>query len=141
MILIINGPNINMLGKRNVNIYGSMTYSEMCKKIEDYAASQNQKIIIFQSNSEGEIISRIQCNDYDSLIINAGAYSHYSYAIRDALEIFDGIKIEVHISNIFSRDEFRKTSVISPVCTGVISGLGTESYLTALNYIKIKEDL
>lgn len=138
MILIINGPNINMLGKRDKIIYGDFTYDELTKRLLKWSKNKNIEIEIFQSNIEGEIIDRIQEENYKGIIINCGAFTHYSYAISDALEIIDKIKIEVHISNIFSREEFRKNSVTAINCNAVITGMGIEGYILALEYIKSK---
>ncbi|OQY10913.1 MAG: type II 3-dehydroquinate dehydratase [Marinitoga sp. 4572_148] len=136
MILVINGPNLNMLGKRPENAYGSFTYNDLLEKINNWSLKNGIPVEVFQSNSEGEIIDRLQKEDYKGLIINAGAYTHYSYAIRDALEILNLPKIELHISNIYKREEFRKKSVIAPVCDGQITGLGLEGYILALEYLK-----
>jgi len=135
MILIINGPNINMLGKRPKDIYGTESYDELEKKIHNFAEENKLEIEIFHSNSEGEIIDRIQRLDYKALIINPGAYTHYSYAIRDALEIATVPKIEVHLTNILAREDFRHRSVTAACCNGVISGFGFDGYILALNYI------
>jgi 3-dehydroquinate dehydratase-2 len=137
-IKIINGPNLNMLGKRDKKIYGGKNYKDLCDDLMDYSKDKNFELEIYQSNHEGDIIDSIQNLDYDALIINAGAYSHYSYAIRDALEIVDVPKIELHISNIYSREDFRKKSVISEVCNSVISGFGTKGYFIAIDYLKSK---
>ncbi|HOB54740.1 MAG TPA: type II 3-dehydroquinate dehydratase, partial [Defluviitoga tunisiensis] len=135
MILIINGPNINMLGKRPKDIYGTESYDELEKKIHNFAEENKLEIEIFHSNSEGDIIDRIQRLDYKALIINPGAYTHYSYAIRDALEIATVPKIEVHLTNILAREDFRHSSVTAACCSGVISGFGFDGYILALNYI------
>lgn len=135
MILIINGPNINMLGKRPKDIYGTESHDELEKKIYNFAEENKLEIEIFHSNSEGEIIDRIQRLDYNALIINPGAYTHYSYAIRDALEIATVPKIEVHLTNILAREDFRHRSVTAACCSGVISGFGFDGYILALNYI------
>jgi len=138
MILVINGPNMNMLGKRDKKHYGDMTYQELVSKIKSWGVERGIDIEIFQSNHEGEIVDRIQKMDYEGLIINPGAFTHYSYSIRDALEIVRVPKVEVHISNIYAREEFRKRSVIAPVCDGQISGLGFLSYILALEYVLCK---
>ena len=138
MILVINGPNMNMLGKRDKKHYGDMTYQELVSKIKSWGVERGIDIEIFQSNHEGEIVDRIQKMDYEGLIINPGAFTHYSYSIRDALEIVQVPKVEVHISNIYAREEFRKRSVIAPVCDGQISGLGFLSYILALEYVLYK---
>jgi 3-dehydroquinate dehydratase-2 len=132
MILILNGPNLNMLGKRDNKIYGKENYEYLKTLIYNWGEKNNFEIEIFQSNHEGEIIDRLQKENYEYLIINPGAFTHYSIAIRDCLEIIKIPKIEVHISNIYSREEFRRKSLISEVCDGVISGFGIKSYLLAL---------
>jgi len=138
MILVINGPNMNMLGKRDKKHYGDMTYQELVSRIKSWGVERGIDIEVFQSNHEGEIVDRIQKMDYEGLIINPGAFTHYSYSIRDALEIVQVPKVEVHISNIYAREEFRKRSVIAPVCDGQISGLGFLSYILALEYVLCK---
>ena len=138
MILVINGPNMNMLGKRDKKHYGDMTYQELVSRIKSWGVERGIDIEVFQSNHEGEIVDRIQKMDYEGLIINPGAFTHYSYSIRDALEIVQVPKVEVHISNIYAREEFRKRSVIASVCDGQISGLGFLSYILALEYVLCK---
>jgi len=135
-LLIINGPNINMLGKRNPNIYGPKTYKQIVKEQKMFAKANKIKIKIKQSNYEGKIIKWIQkASKYaDGVIINAAAYSHYSYAIRDALELLDCKKIEIHISNTQLREEFRKTDLLEPVVDLQIVGKGTEGYIEAINF-------
>lgn len=135
-ILVINGPNINFLGIREKGIYGDESYDTLVNMIKDKAMELNVETEVFQSNHEGEIIDRIQQAYYDGvdgIIINPGAYTHYSYAIRDALGSVASIKkIEVHISNVHTREEFRHTSVTVPVCDGQVVGLGLKGYLYAL---------
>jgi len=135
-ILIINGPNLNMLGKRESNFYGNMTLDEINKKIIDYARKRNVVVESFQSNIEGEIINQIQKSEefFEGIIINAGAYSHTSIAIRDAIAGINIPVVEVHISNIFKREEFRHHSYLTPVCVGSIVGFGFLSYILALEY-------
>ncbi len=130
--LFLNGPNINLVGKREKSIYGEKTYLEICKEI--YKECQKNKIEceIFQSNHEGEIIDKIQKTDADLIIANLGAYTHTSIAIRDALLSVEKPVIEVHISNIFSREEFRHKSFISDISIGIISGFGYYSYILAI---------
>ena len=136
-ILIINGPNLNMLGKREPNVYGSTTLKELEKICTDESKKLDFDISFFQSNSEAEIIDEIQkCQNYQGLIINAGAFTHTSIAIHDALKILKIPKIEVHISNIYNREEFRKKSFISPVVHGIIAGFGTDVYIIALKSMK-----
>ena len=137
-ILVINGPNINFLGIREKEIYGSRDYSDLLQLLEEKAKECKITLETFQSNCEGEIIDRIQKAYYDSvdgIIINPGAYTHYSYAIRDALASLMIPKIEVHISNVHGREEFRQISVTAPVCTGQIVGLGLQGYLLAVDAI------
>lgn len=134
-ILIINGPNLNMLGRREDKWYGGEPFEKILEKLQE--RFEDLEIDYFQSNVEGEIVTRIQelaDEDYMGLIINAGAYSHYSLAIHDALLIPQIPKIEVHLSNIYLREEFRRKSVLTRACDGIIAGLGKESYRLALEY-------
>ena len=133
-ILIVNGPNINLLGIREKNIYGKITYGEMCKYLEEEAKELKLDVNIVQSNIEGELINYIQdaYGKYDGIIINPGAYTHYSIAILDALKAVDIPTVEVHISNIHSREEFRRESVTAPGCIGQISGFGIYGYVMAM---------
>ena len=134
-IIIINGPNLNLLGKREESHYGNITYPELEKICLEYAKNKDIKVILKQSNIEGEIVSIIQQArvKYDGLIINAAGFTHTSVAIRDALAIFKKPSIEVHISNIYKREEFRHKSLISDIVTGIICGLGTNGYILAIN--------
>lgn len=137
-ILVINGPNLNFLGIREKGIYGTQDYPYLLKHLEEKAKERNIELETFQSNGEGEIIDRLQKAYYDQvdgIVINPGAYTHYSYAIRDALASLTVPKIEVHISNIHQREEFRHTSVTAPACTGQIAGLGLQGYLLAMDAI------
>lgn len=137
-IKIINGANLNMLGKREVNIYGIQTYNDLEKMISAFCLERNIHCDCFVSNFEGEIIEAIHdtyLNHYDALIINPGAFTHYSYAIRDALEILTCLKIEVHISDINHREAFRKINVINEMCDHSIIGKGLNGYLEAIKYI------
>ena len=133
-ILIINGPNLNMLGKREPEIYGRETLEDICDYIKEYAAKNGAETDFFQSNHEGEIIDKIHAapQNYDAVVINPGAYTHYSYAIADALSSVTVPKIEVHLSNIHKREEFRKKSVTAPSCTGQIAGFGKTGYIMAI---------
>ena len=136
-VLIINGPNLNMLGKREPEIYGSTTLIQLEKKCKDESKKLDLDIYFFQSNSESEIIDEIQKSQgYQGLIINAGAFTHTSIAIHDALKILKIPKIEVHISNIYNREEFRKKSFISPAVHGIIAGFGIDVYIIALKSLK-----
>ena len=133
-ILFLNGPNLNLLGQREQSQYGSITYEELKKKCEKKCKELDLKVEFTQSNVEGEIVSIIQSANekFDGIIINAAAFTHTSVAIRDALEIFKKKKIEVHISNIYKREEFRQKSLISDVVNGGIFGLGSEGYILAI---------
>ena len=134
-ILVMNGPNINFLGIREKGIYGEENYDSLCERIRRKAEELEVEVAIFQSNSEGALIDRIQeayGDGTDAIIINPGAYTHYSYALRDALASVQMPKIEVHISNVHQREEFRHTSVTAPVCSGQIVGLGLAGYELAM---------
>ncbi|WP_066717688.1 type II 3-dehydroquinate dehydratase [Clostridium sp. Marseille-P299] len=137
-LLVINGPNINFLGIREKGIYGTKDFNSLLEMLENKANETGISIETYQSNCEGAIIDRIQKAYYDKvdgIIINPGAYTHYSYAIRDALASIEVPIIEVHISNVHKREEFRHTSVTAPVCTGQIVGLGLQGYLLAVDAI------
>lgn len=133
-ILVINGPNLNMLGKREPEIYGGETLSDVYEKIEKAAQRLECQVEFFQSNIEGEIINAIHktYEGYTGIIINPAAFTHYSYAIFDALKSVKTPAVEVHISNIHKREEFRHKSVTAPACLGQICGLGTDGYIYAL---------
>jgi len=135
---IINGPNLNMLGKRDQKIYANLTLEEMNHKIESFAKKENIELTIKQSNFEGEIIEFIQQNslNLNGLIINPAAYTHYSYAIADALRDCPIPVVEVHLSNIFSREDFRGKSVTAPACIGQIAGFGYQSYILAVHALQ-----
>lgn len=137
-ILVIHGPNLNMLGKRDKNHYGIKTLTEINEEIINKALFLELEVETFQSNIEGEIVSLIQNADenYNGIIINPAGYTHYSVVIRDAIEMLSIPVIEVHLSNIYNREDFRKKSLIAPVCDGQISGFGYLSYLLALEAIK-----
>ena len=134
--LIINGPNLNLLGKREPGIYGKSTYADLCVLIQEYAEAHQAQADFFQSNHEGAIIDTIHAADgvYNAIIINPGAYTHYSYAILDALKAVDVPAYEVHISHIDQREPFRAISVTAPACVGQIYGLGFDGYLRAMDY-------
>ncbi len=136
-VLVINGPNLNMLGTRQPQIYGTTTLADIEAAVRARAAEHGVAVSFFQSNHEGAIVDCLHTDGRaaDSVIINAGAFTHYSYAIRDALAMLDGPAIEIHISNIHTREEFRHHSVISAVVTGQIAGLGWRGYLHALDYL------
>ena len=133
-IIIINGPNLNLLGEREQSQYGSINYDQLKKNCESEASNLGIEVSFVQSNVEGELVNIIQDarNNYDGIIINAAGFTHTSVAIRDALDIFKKPVIELHISNIYKREEFRKKSLISDVVTGGIFGLGTEGYILAI---------
>ena len=134
-IIVINGPNLNLLGEREQSQYGSVTYDELKNNCLKYSKSLEINIEFTQSNIEGEIVTIIQeaKKKYDGLIINAAGFTHTSVAIRDALAIFKKPSIELHISNIYKREEFRHKSMISDVVTGIICGLGSNGYILAIN--------
>lgn len=134
-ILVMNGPNLNLLGEREPNIYGGDTLKSINEEIAAAAQKMGHEVSFYQSNSEGGLIDELHAArlTFDGVILNAGAYTHYSYAIRDAISAIKIPVVEVHLSNVNSRDEFRKTSVIAPVCKGTIAGFGKNSYLLALS--------
>jgi 3-dehydroquinate dehydratase-2 len=133
-VLILNGPNLNLLHKRDKSIYGESSLKKIEHDCLELAKELDLQIELRQSNSEGEIVNFIQnaVDNFDGIIINAAAYTHTSIAIRDALEIFNGPKIELHISNIFKREKFRQNSFLSDVVDAVISGLGVDGYSISL---------
>lgn len=134
-VLIINGPNLNLLGKREPTIYGNTSFEEYLQKlVQNFASDCN--ITYFQSNHEGALIDKIHevGFSYDGIVLNAGAYTHTSVALHDAIAGVETPVIEVHISNIHAREEFRKVSMIAPACKGSIAGLGLESYRLAIQY-------
>lgn len=138
-LLVINGPNLNFLGIREKGIYGSESYDSLIAGLQEKAEKDGIELECFQDNCEGVIIDRIQKayhDKVDGIIINPGAYAHYSIAIRDALASIEVPKIEVHISNVYKREEFRHKSVITPVCTGEILGLGLQGYYLAMDAMK-----
>lgn len=138
-ILVMNGPNINFLGIREKGIYGTDNYETLVNMIENKAKELGVEVEVFQSNHEGAVIDKIQeayYTDVDGIVINPGAFTHYSYAVRDALASVVSIpKIEVHISNVHTREEFRHTSVTVPVCNGQVVGLGLKGYLYAMEAV------
>lgn len=135
-VLIIHGPNLNLLGKREPSIYGTQSLKAMNREISSLAVEMNLQVKIVQLNSEGEILDIIQKGNYDALIINPAAYTHTSVAIRDAIAAVGKPTIEVHLSNIHKREEFRRKSFIAEVAHGQISGFGLQSYLLALRAVK-----
>jgi len=137
-ILVINGPNLNLLGERQTDIYGENTLEELMMWLETSADGQNHNFKFYQSNHEGTIIDSIHDEREwaDGMIINAGAFSHYSYAIRDAISSVNINTVEVHLSNIMEREDFRKISVLKDVCIEQIYGLGRNSYIEALKFLQ-----
>ena len=133
-ILIINGPNLNILGNREPEIYGKTSMEDFLNTLEE--EFPNDEISFYQSNIEGEIINRLQKNDFDAVIINPAAYTHYSYAIADCLKNIQKPKIEVHISNIYKREEFRQEAVTAPYTDAVLSGFGLNGYRLAVLSLK-----
>lgn len=133
-ILIINGPNLNLLGTREPEIYGSVSMEDYLSYLKNEFESDD--LFYFQSNIEGELINRLQEDNFDAVVINPGAFTHYSYAISDCLKNINKPKIEVHISNIYKREEFRKKSVTAESCDAVISGFGMKGYRLAIQSLK-----
>ncbi len=133
-ITVIHGPNLNLLGQREPDHYGTLTLDDINGALEKEASKLSMDIDLYQSNSESEIVDKIQSLQSDFIIINPAAYTHSSVAIRDALAAMKIPFIEVHISNVFSREDFRKKSFFSDIAVGVISGLGSEGYCAALNF-------
>jgi 3-dehydroquinate dehydratase II len=133
-ILVLHGPNLNLLGEREPEVYGSMTLAQLNTKLRQEAKKKKITLKTYQSNHEGDLIDQIHAQRKwaDAIVINPGAYTHYSYALRDAISSVNKPTIEVHLSDIHAREDFRKISVISPVCLEQISGLGWKSYLKAL---------
>ncbi len=147
-ILIMNGPNLNLLGEREPGYYGTETLASITADLEQKAAELGVEVVFYQSNHEGAMIDRLHAarananGGIDAIVLNAGAYTHYSYAIRDAIAAIKLPVVEVHLSNIHARDAFREKSVIAPVCVGQISGFGAYSYtlglFAAINAAKAK---
>lgn len=130
-VLIINGPNLNLLGARETDVYGNETLEDIESLVAARASERGVEVGFVQSNHEGAIVDALQSapGDYDGVVINPGAYTHYSYAIRDAIAAIECPVVEVHLSNVAAREEFRAASVIAPVCVGQISGFGAQSYV------------
>jgi 3-dehydroquinate dehydratase-2 len=133
-ILILHGPNLNLLGKRETDIYGEVTLEEINKKLMELAGELGVSIDVYQSNSEGELVTEIQnsMDNYDALVINPGAYTHTSIALRDAIAGAGISTVEVHLSNIYQREDFRKKSMLADVVVGQITGFGIDSYMLGL---------
>ena len=138
-VVVIHGPNINLTGEREASVYGKESFESINREIMDYAASLGLSCEIYQSNIEGELINKIHeaRKTAEGIVLNAGAYTHYSYAIRDAIAAVHIPCIEVHFSNVHSREEFRRISVIAPVCAGSIAGFGKYSYMLALHGLSL----
>lgn len=132
--LVLNGVNLNLTGKREKGVYGSETLESINRELEEGCEKQGHKVDFFQSNLEGEICTKIQEaeGNYDGIVLNAGAFTHYSFAIRDAIAAISVPVVEVHMSNVYAREEFRRKSVLTEVCKGEILGFGKNSYLLAL---------
>ena len=138
--LVINGVNLNLTGKREKCVYGTASLDEINEKIAAFCLANGDEAAFYQSNIEGEIVNKLheayETKAYDGILLNAGAYTHYSVAIRDAIAAIDVPVAEVHISNVHAREEFRHTSVLSEVCRGVVCGFGVGSYLAAITGLK-----
>lgn len=140
-ILLMHGPNINLTGKREPGIYGRSSFAQINEEVVRKCEALGLSCAVFQSNSEGALIDRLHqaMDDCDAVILNAGAYTHYSYAIRDAISTIRLPVVEVHMSNVHAREEFRHKSVIAPVCAGTIAGFGKNSYLLAVDALMAME--
>ena len=136
-ILVLNGPNLNLLGEREPSVYGAMTLAQLTKKVAAHAKKKGAKVKAAQSNSEGELIDILHANRKwaDAIVFNPGAYTHYSYALRDAVAAIRIPTMEVHLSDVTKREPFRRVSVISPVCVGRRYGRGLDSYLEAVDVL------
>ena len=141
-ILVINGPNLNMLGIREPDIYGRETYESLCRKIRDHAEKRGIEVTLYQSNHEGNLVDAIQqaYGKADGIVINPGAYTHTSIAILDAVKAVGIRTVEVHISDVDAREDFRKVSYIRAACEKTISGHGTDGYLEAMDFLAGTED-
>ena len=136
-ILVVNGPNLNLLGEREPDVYGNQTLEELNSRLDELAKDLDLQLVFFQSNSEGDLIDFIQSQGRDALgmILNPGAFTHYSLALRDAISAVNVETVEVHLSNIYAREPFRHQSVIAGACRGQITGFGYYGYAMALSYI------
>lgn len=141
-LLLLNGPNLNFLGIREKGVYGTEDYGYLVRMMKEKAEREGHELDVYQSNYEGGLIDKIQeayYNGTEGIIINPGAFTHYSYALRDALSSVEIPKVEVHISNVHKREEFRHTSVTAPVCDGQVVGLGLKGYALAMDYLTGRE--
>lgn len=141
-IMVINGPNLNMLGIREPDIYGKTTYNDLCTMIKEYCQNNNIEVELYQSNHEGDLVDKIQSTYgiFDGIVINPGAYTHTSIAILDAVKSVGVPAVEVHISDVDSRESFRSVSYIRLACEKTISGRGLQGYIDAINYLANKKD-
>ena len=143
-ILVLNGVNLNLTGKREQGVYGKKTLEEINAQIADFCKANGDTVSFFQSNIEGEIVNALHdaylTGGYDCIVLNAGAFTHYSYAIRDAVAGIDVPVMEVHLSNVHAREEFRKHSVLSEVCKGVVCGFGAGGYIGAIAGFKAMQN-
>ena len=139
-ILVMNGVNLNLTGKREKSVYGTATLDEINEKIAMFCKENGDNVEFYQSNVEGELVNKLHEafleKRFDGIVFNAGAYTHYSYALRDAIAAIDIPVVEVHMSNVHAREDFRKKSVLSEVCKGVVCGFGANSYLAAIVGLK-----
>lgn len=135
-LLFLNGVNLNMTGRREKGVYGTETLEDINAQIAAFCKARGAECEFFQSNLEGELCTKIQESDADGIVLNAGAFTHYSYALRDAIASVQTPVVEVHMSNVHAREEFRHQSVLAPVCAGVIAGFGKHSYLLAIDAVK-----
>ncbi len=134
-ILLLNGVNMNMLGRRDPKLYGTQTLAQLEKQVVSYARSKGAKVVCRQSNCEGKLVEILQRTDCDAAIFNAGAYSHYSYALRDCIECIPLPVVEVHLTDVNAREEFRRTDVLADVCAARFYGKGVRSYLDAVDFL------
>jgi len=143
-ILVMNGVNLNLTGKREKSVYGSQTLKEINEQIATYAKARGVETAFYQSNIEGELVNKLHeaflNKSFDGILLNAGAFTHYSYALRDAIAAIDIPVVEVHISNVHAREDFRKNSVLSEVCAGTVFGFGVGSYIAAIEGLKFRAE-